>query len=221
MVTSRGSINAGSGGNPNLLDSMQEYSDAEGSDWDASDSSVFDEYEPSEDDAEDDEDIENSTTAAHQERNNEEEILTDIGQEDFSRLISAFQDEPITHEEEILSQRGKGNAWKQSMEADMESFHHELRDVNGYTRKNKSTRIREQALSPEVKALIAQANISYVEANLPAAIQQLEEVIRIEPTVKSAWYTLGMCFEELGEEEKSIQCRIVGCLLYTSPSPRD
>ena len=218
MVTSRRSINAGSGGNLNLLDSMQEYSDAEGSDWDASDSSAFDEYEPSEDDAEDDEDIENSTTAARQERNDEEEILTDIGQEDFSRLISAFQDEPITHEEEILSQRGKGNAWKQSMEADMESFHHELRDVNGYTRKNKSTRIREQALSPEVKALIAQANISYVEANLPAAIQQLEEVIRIEPTVKSAWYTLGMCFEELGEEEKSIQCRIVGAHLTSNAS---
>ena len=100
----------------------------------------------------------------------------------------------------------------------MESFHHELRDVNGYARKNRPTRIREQALSSEVKALLAQANISYVEADLPGAIRQLEEVIRIEPTVRSAWYTLGMCFEELGEEEKSIQCRIVGAHLTSNAS---
>jgi len=57
-----------------------------------------------------------------------------------------------------------------------------------------------------------------VESNLPRAIEQLEEVIRIEPTVKSAWYTLGMCFEELGEEEKSIQCRIVGAHLTSNAS---
>lgn len=81
-----------------------------------------------------------------------------------------------------------------------------------------TTRIREQALSSEVKALLAQANISYVESNLPRAIEQLEEVIRIEPTVKSAWYTLGMCFEEMGEEEKSIQCRIVGAHLTSNAS---
>lgn len=66
--------------------------------------------------------------------------------------------------------------------------------------------------------MLAQANIAYVEADLPSAIRQLEEVIRIEPTVKSAWYTLGMCFEELGEEEKSIQCRIVGAHLTSNAS---
>ncbi|KAL4400990.1 transcription factor TFIIIC complex protein [Malassezia pachydermatis] len=139
----------------------------------------------------------------------------DIEQEDFTRLIHAFTDDP-THTKKGPSTAAKSSAWKQSMEAEMESFHHELRDVNGYARKHKATRIREQALSSEVKALLAQANIAYVEADLPSAIRQLEEVIRIEPTVKSAWYTLGMCFEEMGEEEKSIQCRIVGAHLTSN-----
>ena len=137
----------------------------------------------------------------------------DIESDDFNRLISAFSEDPGAR-----PAPRKGSSWNQSMEAEMESFHHELRDVNGYARKNRPTRIREQALSPEVKALIAQANIAYVEANLPGAIHQLEEVIRIEPTVRSAWYTLGMCFEEMGEEEKSIQCRIVGAHLTSNAS---
>ncbi|WFD41783.1 hypothetical protein MPSI1_000419 [Malassezia psittaci] len=142
----------------------------------------------------------------------------EIEPEGFSRLIHAFTDEPSGEHEERGSQSKAKSKWNRSMEEEMESFHHELRDVNGYARKSRSTRIREQALSPEVKALLAQANISYVEADLHKAIRQLEEVIRIEPTVKGAWYTLGMCFEELGEEEKSIQCRIVGAHLTSNAS---
>ena len=137
----------------------------------------------------------------------------DIESEDFNRLINAFSEDPGARRAPR-----KPSSWTQSMEAEMESFHHELRDVNGYARKSRPTRIREQALSPEVKALLAQANIAYVEADLPGAIRQLEEVIRIEPTVRSAWYTLGMCFEEMGEEEKSIQCRIVGAHLTSNAS---
>ncbi|WFC97699.1 hypothetical protein MYAM1_000418 [Malassezia yamatoensis] len=140
----------------------------------------------------------------------------EIEPEGFSRLIHAFTDEPSGGSGERGSQSKSKSKWNRSMEEEMESFHHELRDVNGYARRTRSTRIREQALSPEVKALLAQANISYVEADLQKAICQLEEVIRIEPTVKGAWYTLGMCFEELGEEEKSIQCRIVGAHLTSN-----
>lgn len=150
-----------------------------------------------------------------------EDEVVDIEQEDFARLINAFTEEPSGGAEPRRPGRASGagkSSWNQSMEAEMESFHHELRDLNGYARKRKPTRIREQTLSAEVKALLAQANIAYVEANLPGAIKQLEEVIRIEPTVKSAWYTLGMCFEEMGEEEKSIQCRIVGAHLTSNAS---
>lgn len=202
------------GSRPQALPSPPPPPEDVGSDWDSegSGSSAFDEYEPSDDEDEYVQEAPPSVT------DNDEEA--DIAQEDFTRLIRAFQDEPGA--EKGTASKGaavrSSSAWKQSMEAEMESFHHELRDVNGYTRKNKTTRIREQALSSEVKALLAQANISYVEANLPMAIQQLEEVIRIEPTVAGAWYTLGMCFEELGEEEKSIQCRIVGAHLTSNAS---
>ena len=202
------------GSRPQALPSPPPPPEDVGSDWDSegSGSSAFDEYEPSDDE---DEYVQEAPPSV---ADNDEEA--DIAQEDFTRLIRAFQDEPGA--EKGTASKGaaarSSSAWKQSMEAEMESFHHELRDVNGYTRKNKTTRIREQALSSEVKALLAQANISYVEANLPMAIQQLEEVIRIEPTVAGAWYTLGMCFEELGEEEKSIQCRIVGAHLTSNAS---
>lgn len=193
---------------PEYEDSMDE--DGSNYESDASGSSAFDEYEPDE------------GPAPPPASLPEDDELADIEQEDFTRLIHAFQETPASKH----APSTRRNAWKQSMEAEMESFHHELRDVNGYTRKNKvcslyltqTTRIREQSLSSEVKALLAQANISYVESNLPRAIEQLEEVIRIEPTVKSAWYTLGMCFEELGEEEKSIQCRIVGAHLTSNAS---
>lgn len=164
------------------------------------------------------EEIESDTSSDEYEPPQEEEDEeVDIEQDDFTRLIHAFTDDPARQDAEPAPRRNTSK-WNQSMEEEMESFHHELRDVNGYTRKHKATRIREQALSPEVKALLAQANIAYVEADLPGAIQQLEEVIRIEPTVKGAWYTLGMCFEELGEEEKSIQCRIVGAHLTGNAS---
>ncbi|WFD05863.1 hypothetical protein MVES1_001197 [Malassezia vespertilionis] len=140
--------------------------------------------------------------------------VVEIEQENFTRLIHAFTNDPS----EKKGAKGRNPTWTASMEQEMESFHHELRGVNGYARKSKPTQVREQALSAEVKALLAQANMAYVEADLPRAIRQLEEVIRIEPTVKGAWYTLGMCFEEMGEEEKSIQCRIVGAHLTSNAS---
>ncbi|WFD30193.1 hypothetical protein MSPP1_001210 [Malassezia sp. CBS 17886] len=171
----------------------------------ASDASDSDEYEPED------------GGAARPPADVADEV--EIEQDDFTRLISAFTSEPAGGGRRKDARPGDArSSWNQSMEAEMESFHHELRDVNGYTRKRKATRIREQALSPEVKSLLAQANLAYVEADLPAATRQLEEVIRIEPTVKGAWYTLGMCFEELGEEEKSIQCRIVGAHLTSNAS---
>lgn len=71
--------------------------------------------------------------------------VVDIEQDDFTRLINAFTSEPMpdnaSGEWQTPGKRGQAPAgksqWNQSMEAEMESFRHELRDVNGYARKGK------------------------------------------------------------------------------------
>ena len=115
------------GSRPQALPSPPPPPEDVGSDWDSegSGSSAFDEYEPSDDE---DEYVQEAPPSM---ADNDEEA--DIAQEDFTRLIRAFQDEPGA--EKGTASKGSSarssSAWKQSMEAEMESFHHELRDVNG------------------------------------------------------------------------------------------
>lgn len=108
---------------PPVIADYDDAMDEDGSNYesDASGSSAFDEYEPDEGPAPP------PATAP------EDDELADIEQEDFTRLIHAFQETPASKQ----APTSRRNAWKQSMEAEMESFHHELRDVNGYARKNK------------------------------------------------------------------------------------
>ncbi|KAJ1030337.1 hypothetical protein NDA16_001247 [Ustilago loliicola] len=131
----------------------------------------------------------------------------DFEPESFQRLVSSLQD--TSHEAGALRQR-----WDTSIEAENAEFENELRAAAGFKQKRRvRRRAHEQPLSPEVQALLADVNLAYVENRLRDAIPKLEEVIRIEPNVMAAWNTLGLIYEELGEEEKSIQCRIIGAHL--------
>lgn len=94
----------------------------------SSEVSDFDDYEP------DSEEGEQGGPASPPLPLEGEDEGVDIEQEDFTRLISAFQNEPVADTRDALP---RSTAWKQSMEAEMESFHHELRDVNGFVRKGK------------------------------------------------------------------------------------
>lgn len=73
--------------------------------------------------------------------------------------------------------------------------------------------LKEQALSFEVKNLLSEANFAYVSETFDEAIAKLQEVIRIEPTVRSAWSTLALCLAEKGLEDKEIQARIIEATL--------
>ena len=131
----------------------------------------------------------------------------DFEPEAFERLVTSLQD--TSREAGALRQR-----WDTSIEAENAEFENELRAAAGFKQRRRvRRRAHEQVLSPEVQALLADANLAYVENRLRDAIPKLEEVIRIEPNVMAAWNTLGLIYDELGEEEKSIQCRIIGAHL--------
>lgn len=61
----------------------------------------------------------------------------------------------------------------------------------------------------QVKALIGDGNQAYVDNNLPEAIRIMQEVIRIEPRAASAWSVLAQCYEDLKEDQKALQLRIM------------
>lgn len=68
-------------------------------------------------------------------------------------------------------------------------------------------------MSPEVARLLSEANLAYVNMELEEAIEKLQEVIRIDPTVKSAWSTLSNCFREQGDYERETQAKSIEAIL--------
>lgn len=64
-----------------------------------------------------------------------------------------------------------------------------------------------------MKALIGDGNQAYVDNNLPEAIRIMQEVIRIEPRAASAWSVLAQCYEDMKEEQKALQLRIMAAHL--------
>ena len=68
-------------------------------------------------------------------------------------------------------------------------------------------------LSQQVKALIGEGNQAYVDSNIPEAIRIMQEVIRIEPRASSAWVVLAQCYEDMKEEQKALQFRIMAAHL--------
>jgi len=109
-------------------------------------------------------------------------------------------------------------------ELDEVAFEQDLRGAAGFKRKkirDSSGAVRraprEQTLAAPVAALLSEANFAYVEYDLPKTISKLEEVIKLEPAVRSAWATLALCYDELGEPEKAMQCRIMQAHLTSRP----
>jgi general transcription factor 3C polypeptide 3 (transcription factor C subunit 4) len=68
-------------------------------------------------------------------------------------------------------------------------------------------------LSQEVKFFLGQANAAYASGDRAEAIKIFQDVIAIEPGVASAWSTLALCHEEVGEEGRALQLRIMAAHL--------
>ncbi|CAH1771186.1 436_t:CDS:2, partial [Entrophospora sp. SA101] len=58
-----------------------------------------------------------------------------------------------------------------------------------------------------------EANLHYVNRDYPKAIEVLQEVIKIDPNIHSAWFTLGTIQDEIGCLEKALQLYLVAAHL--------
>lgn len=97
------------------------------------------------------------------------------------------------------------------MEEELEDLELDERTATGRPRKKARGRVAvgDMEPSPEVRNMLGSANLAYVQGRQKEAMDILNEVIRIEPATKAAWYTLSSIQEELGNMDKAIQLRIV------------
>ena len=61
--------------------------------------------------------------------------------------------------------------------------------------------------------MVGEANLHYVNRDYPKAIEILQEVIKIDPNIHSAWFTLGTIQDEMGCPEKALQLYLVAAHL--------
>jgi general transcription factor 3C polypeptide 3 (transcription factor C subunit 4) len=102
-------------------------------------------------------------------------------------------------------------------EGDMEEFERDLAMTTGIgkaKRKGKSRRgPREHPLTPEIKAMLGDANQHYVDGEYAEAIELYQEIVRQDSKVHSAWVNLGMIQEELGNPERALLLKMVAAHL--------
>lgn len=158
--------------------------------------------------------------AQHKERKDEDG--GDMEEDRFQELANALADANNKTSMTNVAERW-GTALHADQDADEEmdelAFEQDLRGATGFkSRKVRETddsgrrkRVapRQQAVSAEARNLLAQANMAFAEDDIPETLNKLQEVIRIEPTVRSAWGTMAVCFAALNQPDKEIQSRIM------------
>nr|CAG8454082.1 7994_t:CDS:10 [Entrophospora candida] len=97
----------------------------------------------------------------------------------------------------------------QNLEQEWSEFNQDLRLTSGIGPRN-------HALPPTLRAKV-EANLHYVNRDYPKAIEVLQEVIKIDPNIHSAWFTLGTIQDEIGCLEKALQLYLVAA----HPTPHD
>ncbi|CAB4401438.1 unnamed protein product [Rhizophagus irregularis] len=135
----------------------------------------------------------------------DEKYLSD----NFGRLLSQA--------EAIGSDLTKGDSvphlW-QNLEKEWTEFNQDLRLTSGIGRIKKGKKgPRPRVIPPNLRALVGEANLHYVNRDYPKAIEILQEVIKIDPNIHSAWFTLGTIQDEMGCPEKALQLYLVAAHL--------
>nr|CAG8449659.1 14776_t:CDS:10 [Entrophospora candida] len=97
----------------------------------------------------------------------------------------------------------------QNLEQEWSEFNQDLRLTSGIGPRN-------HALPPTLRAKV-EANLHYVNRDYPKAIEVLQEVIKIDPNIHSAWFMLGTIQDEIGCLEKALQLYLVAA----HPTPHD
>ncbi|KAF8895474.1 hypothetical protein BD779DRAFT_1499735 [Infundibulicybe gibba] len=104
--------------------------------------------------------------------------------------------------------------WDINIEDHEAEFRDDLRAASGIGRKRqKRGRTGGPILSQQVRSLIGDGNQAYVDNNLHEAMRVMQEVIRIEPRAASAWSVLAQCYEDMKENQRALQLRIMAAHL--------
>ncbi|CAJ0842761.1 8127_t:CDS:10, partial [Entrophospora sp. SA101] len=154
-----------------------------------------------------DEDEEEDTIFIHDDTfGNDNDDLSDdetnqLADENFGRLLSQAQ----AIGSDLTTGTVAPHLW-QNLEQEWSEFNQDLRLTSGIGPRN-------HALPPTLRAKVGEANLHYVNRDYPKAIEVLQEVIKIDPNIHSAWFTLGTIQDEIGCPEKALQLYLVAAHL--------
>jgi len=101
-------------------------------------------------------------------------------------------------------------------EGDLEDFQDNLAETAGIGRSRRrkgKRRQKEYPLTPEIKALLGDANEHYIKQEYAEAIELYQEIVRQDSKVHSAWVNLALIQEELGNREKALLLKMVAAHL--------
>ncbi|KAK4052048.1 transcription factor TFIIIC subunit tfc4 [Microbotryomycetes sp. JL201] len=121
----------------------------------------------------------------------------------------------------ILAMRGTSDfsvAGRTALDREFDrTIEQELEDIDQAIqggKKSSTRRSRHEAEpSAEVKNMLNQANQLYARGGYDAAIEILEETIRIDPNLRVPWYTLASIYDARGELEKALMFKIIAAHL--------
>ncbi|CAG8451389.1 3084_t:CDS:10 [Diversispora eburnea] len=139
----------------------------------------------------------------------DEELMELEDEENFGRLLSEAQ----AIGKDLTTGDSLPHLW-QNLEKEWTEFNRDLRITSGIgkiRRSRSGPRIR--TLSPTLKTLLGEANLHYVNKDYPKAIEVLQEVVKIDPNIHIAWFTLGTIQDEMGCPEKALQLYLVAAHL--------
>jgi general transcription factor 3C polypeptide 3 (transcription factor C subunit 4) len=85
--------------------------------------------------------------------------------------------------------------------------------ANGPKRRRRGRTKIKGGLPPAVAKLLGEANMCYVSQDFAEAIRLLEEVVRRAPKVSDPYHTLGLVYEEMGDDKRALESYLVAAYL--------
>lgn len=83
----------------------------------------------------------------------------------------------------------------------------------------KKKRTHRSKLSPTLRAVMGQANVCYAKGDTQTAVKMCLEIIKEEPNASEPLKTLASIYEEMGQQDKSLQMRLIAA--HIGPTNKD
>lgn len=123
--------------------------------------------------------------------------------------------EPVTSDDSVLPASVYKSMHKEDEAAPL-SRQEVISDVVPPTRKRSSRkrgRGKKNIIPPDVARMLGEANMCYVAQDFPKAITLLEKVIHRFPRASEPYHTLGLVYEEMGDDKRALESYLVAAYL--------